>query len=275
MGDTTFLLTTFSSQTSPFSKLHAPLIFQKHSARHALLCSPNSIKGLAGAPTVLNQWQTLDHMHKLIPIEACNVVSGDTFFVKRIGMLWFECPLPHNLYYVVAYLCSNKLIESVLIQALTEHLEQPIKNKMKVDCPVFILHLLQIALFQLYPKVHRLSGIRHCNNASLTSSNVHCPVLLLSHCRLLWLGCWAIIIVCIIASHIVNCICASFIPKLYAQNYIRVDCCFLLSVLLLAGSGFVAFRCGKVLIAATLLIIVIVLPPHGNFCSFFFFLALL
>jgi len=46
-----------------FSKVHAPLHVREGTAKHALLHCPNSIKGLADAPTIVDRWQTLYSTH--------------------------------------------------------------------------------------------------------------------------------------------------------------------------------------------------------------------
>jgi hypothetical protein len=148
-------------------KEHAPLHVRERSARHALLCHPNPIERLAGAPAVINQWQTLNCTDKLTAKEACNVMGGDIYFIKWIVMIQFECLLHNDLDHVAVHPCSHKLVESVALEAVSdfERWEQPIKNKMEPDCLVFILHLLQIVLLSFNAKVLRLSGERHWVNA--------------------------------------------------------------------------------------------------------------
>ena len=65
-------------------KVHASLHVRECTARHALLCCPNSIKRLTCAPTVIDQWQTLDCTHKLTLKEACDVIRLNVFFIHWI-----------------------------------------------------------------------------------------------------------------------------------------------------------------------------------------------
>jgi hypothetical protein len=162
-------------------KVNALLHVQERSTSHVLLCHHNCIKCLMGAPANVDQWQTPNPTDKLTAKEAHNVMGCDVFFIKRIVMIRFECLLPDDLNHVVAHPCGNKRVESVLVKAvgIVEHREEPIENEIKVDCPMFVSHLLQIALLQFNAKVLHLSGEWHWVDALSISSNAHCPILLI------------------------------------------------------------------------------------------------
>ena len=165
---------------------------------------------------------------------------------------------------------GNELVES----RLAKRWEEPLEHLVEADGSMIIVHFIQIAICHLFLKQFRVTSIQigsieqchlwHASSRPLPQSSHtslvapplghhHCLCcrLLLNHHPRRWL---------FIHSQMLH-------PK-----QIRVDCCFTIFVLLLAGIVVAFVGCYKEVIVVVVIVIIIIIiqPPNCDFVSLYF-----